>query len=129
MKKRVALILVLLMLSSTGFAQNPRDSGGSTGGVSRHTSIVELGGLRRSIAPESQHLGRAVNRGRSGASASARRGHPVLTGAAIGAGAAYLINATACKTGESVCSAPGNLLMAGIGAGIGALVGVLVSRR
>jgi hypothetical protein len=54
--------------------------------------------------------------------------HPVLLGAAIGAGAGFVLNASACRTGESVCTAAGNLMMAGIGAGVGAVVGAIVGR-
>jgi hypothetical protein len=43
-----------------------------------------------------------------------RTGHPVLIGGAIGATAGLVLNATAYRTGESVCT--GAALMAGIGA-------------
>ena len=97
--------------------------------MGRISLMVEIGQLRRSAALEFRHAGQALDGSPSQAQPNARNGHPVLIGAAIGAGAGFLINVTACRTGESVCSAPGNLLMAGIGAGIGALVGVLVSRH
>jgi hypothetical protein len=128
MTKGVAAILILLVLPSIGFAQSPTDDPGSTGGVTRIALMVEIGQLRLSAALELRHTGQALDRGPSQAQPNTRS-HPVLIGAAIGAGAGLLINVTACRTGESVCSAPGNLLMAGIGAGIGALVGVLVSRH
>jgi hypothetical protein len=129
MKKGVAAILILLIFPSMGLAQSAIDHQGSIEGVGRIALMVELGELRRSAALESRHPEQALEGGPSQAQPNARIGHPVLIGAAIGAGAGFLINATACRTGESVCSAPGNLLMAGIGAGIGALVGVLVSRH
>jgi hypothetical protein len=55
--------------------------------------------------------------------------HPVLIGAAIGAGAGFVLNASACRTGESVCTSAGNLMMAGIGAGVGSVIGWLVAGR
>jgi hypothetical protein len=128
MKNGVAAILILLIFPSMGFAQSATDDPGSTERVGRIALIVEVGQPRRSAALEFRYPGQALDRGPSQAQPKARSGHPVLIGAAIGAGAGFLINVTACRTGESVCSAPGNLLMAGIGAGIGALVGVLVSR-
>jgi hypothetical protein len=129
MKKSVATILILLIFPSRGLAQSATDDPGSTEGVSRIALMVEIGQLRRSDALEFRHPGQTLDRGPSQAQPKARSGHPVLIGAAIGAGAGFLINVTACRTGESVCSASGNLVMAGIGAGIGALVGVLVSRH
>lgn len=129
MKKGVAAISILLILPSMGFAQSPIDDPGSTEGVGRIALMVEIGQLPRSAVLEFRHPVQALDRGPSRAQPNTRRGHPVLIGAAIGAGAGLVINVTACRTGESVCSAPGNLLMAGIGAGIGALVGVLVSRH
>ena len=129
MKKGVAAISILLILPSTAFAQSPTHDPSSTERVGRIALIVEIGQLQRSAALEFRHSGQAFDRGPSQAQPNTRSGHPVLTGAAIGAGAGLLINATACRTGESVCSAPGNLLMTGIGAGIGALVGVLVSKH
>jgi hypothetical protein len=129
MKKGVAAISILLILPSMSFAQTPTHDPSSTEGAGRTAMMVDIGPLQRSAALEFQHSGQALDRGQSQAQPKARSGHPVLIGAAIGAGAGLLINVTACRTGESVCSAPGNLLMAGIGAGIGALVGVLVSRH
>lgn len=129
MKKGVAAISILLILPSMGFAQSPTDDTSSTERVGRIALMVEIGQLRPSAALESPHPGQALDRGPGQAQPNTRRGHPVLIGAAVGAGAGLLINVTACRTGESVCSAPGNLLMAGIGAGIGALVGVVVSRH
>jgi hypothetical protein len=130
MKKGVAAISILLILPSMVFAQSPTHEPSSTEGVGRIALMVEIGPLQRSAALELRHSAQALDRGPSQAQRNGTRsGHPVLIGAAIGAGAGLLINVTACRTGESVCSAPGNLLMAGIGAGIGALVGVLVSRH
>jgi hypothetical protein len=129
MKKAVAAISILLILPSMGFAQSPTHDSNSTEGVGRIALRVEIGQLRRSATLEFRHSGQALDRGASQTQPSTRSGHPVLIGAAIGAGAGLLINVTACRTGESVCSTPGNLLMAGIGAGIGALVGLLVSRH
>jgi hypothetical protein len=129
MKRGVAAISILLILPSVGFAQSPIHDPSSTEGAGRIALMVEIGQLQRSAALEFRHSGQAPDRGPSQLQPNTRSGHPVLLGAAIGAGAGLLINVTACRTGESVCSAPGNLLMAGIGAGIGALVGVLVSRR
>ncbi len=129
MKKGVAAISILLILPSTGFAQSPTHDPSSTERIGRIALIVEIGQLQRSAALEFRHSRQALDLGPSQAQPNTRSGHPVLIGAAIGAGAGLLINATACRTGESVCSAPGNLLMAGIGAGIGALVGVLVSKH
>jgi len=39
-----------------------------------------------------------------------------------------MINATQCRSGDSICTGGGNALMAGIGAAIGATVGALISR-
>jgi hypothetical protein len=55
--------------------------------------------------------------------------HPVLLGAVIGGATGFVLNASACRTGESVCTSAGNLMMAGIGAGVGAFVGWLVAGR
>src|SRR5262249_50543320 len=55
--------------------------------------------------------------------------HPVLLGAVIGGVGGFVLNASACRTGESVCTSAGNLMMAGIGAGVGAFVGWLVAGR
>jgi hypothetical protein len=129
MKKGVAAILILLIFPSIGLAQSTADDPGSTGGVRRIALMVEMDQQRRSPALEFRYPAQSFDRGLSQAQPKARSGHPVLIGAAIGAGAGFLINATACRTGESVCTAPGNILMAGIGAGVGALVGVLVSRH
>ena len=129
MKKGIAVISMLLSLQSKILAQRPTRDTSLTDGVGRLASVVEIGHLQRSADLEFEHSRRAFDRGSSQAQPSIRHRHPVLIGAAIGAGAGLLINVTACRTGESVCSAPGNLLMAGIGAGIGALVGVLVSRH
>ena len=128
MKKVVAVISILLILSSICFAQSPTREPSSTEGADR-IALVDIGQLQPSAVLEFRHSGQALERGPSQAQSNTRSGHPVLIGAAIGAGAGLLINVTACRTGESVCSAPGNLLMAGIGAGIGALVGVLVSKH
>jgi hypothetical protein len=129
MKRSVAAVSILLLLPSMGFAQSLPHDPSSTEGVGRIALRVEIGQLQRPAALEFRHSGQALAHGPSQAQPNTRSGHPVLLGAAIGAGAGLLINVTACRTGESVCSAPGNLLMAGIGAGIGALVGVLVSRH
>lgn len=129
MKRAVAAISILLILPSMGLAQSPTHDPSSTKGVDRIALMIEVGQLQRSEALESRHFGQALDRSPTQAQPNTRSGHPVLIGAAIGAGAGLLINVTACRTGESVCSAPGNLLMAGIGAGIGALIGVLVSRH
>ena len=129
MKKGIVAILILLISPSMGFAQSATDDPSSTAGVGRMTLMVEIGQPRRSAALEFRHPGQALDRGPSQTQPKARSGHPVLIGAAIGAGAGFLINVTACRTGEGACSAPGNLLMAGIGAGIGALIGALVSRH
>lgn len=129
MKKGIAVISILLSLQSKILAQSPTRDASSTEGVGRIASVVEIGHLQRSADLEFRHSRQALDRGSSQAQPSIRNRHPVLIGAAIGAGAGLLINVTACRTDESVCSAPGNLLMAGIGAGIGALVGVLVSRH
>jgi hypothetical protein len=129
MMRGVATIAILLILPSMGYAQGPTHDPSSTVGIGRIASMVEIGQLQRSAALPFRHPGHTLDRVRSQAQPNARRGHPVLIGAAIGAGAGVLINVTACRTGESVCSARGNFLMAGIGAGIGALLGVLVSRH
>ena len=119
MKRGVAAILIVLVLPTTGFAQRQSDAG-SSGGVGGIAITVDLARSR----PE-----QAFNRAASQPQPSVHHGHPVLIGAAVGAGAGYVLNATACRTGESVCTVPGNLLLAGIGAGIGAVIGVLISRR
>jgi hypothetical protein len=129
MKKGVAVISILLILPSLCFAQSPTYDSSSAERVGRIAVMAEMGPLQRSAALEFRRSGHALDRVGSQAQPNARTGHPVLIGAAVGAGAGLLINVTACRTGESVCSAPGNLLMAGIGAGIGALVGMLVSRH
>lgn len=129
MKQGVAAISLVLILPSLVFAQSATPDPGSTEGVGRMAVMVDIGPLQRSAALAFRRSGQALERSPSQAQPNVRSGHPVLVGAAIGAGAGLLINVTACRTGESVCSAPGNLLMAGIGAGIGALVGVLVSRH
>jgi len=129
MKKGVASILILLIVPSLGFAQSPTHDPSSTDGAGRIALKVEIGQLQRSSALDFWHSGQAFDPGSSQLQPNTRSSHPVLIGAAIGGGAGLLINVTACRTGESVCSAPGNLLMAGIGAGIGALVRVLVSRH
>jgi hypothetical protein len=129
MKKGVAAISILLILPSMGFAQSPTRDPGSTEGVGRIALMVEIDRLQRPATLEFRHSGQALDHNPNQAQPKTLSRHPVLIGAAIGAGGGLLINVTACRTGESVCSAPGNLLMAGIGAGIGALFGVLVSRH
>ena len=129
MKKSIAVLSILLTLHTTMLAQSLTRDASSTEAVGRIASVIEIGQLQRSAALELRHSRQALDRGSKPVQPSTRKRHPVLIGAAIGAGAGLLINVTACRTGESVCSAPGNLLMAGIGAGIGALVGVLVSRH
>lgn len=129
MKKGIAATSILLMLPSVGFAQSPTGDPSSPDGIGRIALTVAIGQLQRPAALEFRLPSQALDRGTNQAQPNTRRGHPVLIGAAIGAGAGLLINVAACRTGESVCSGPGNLLMAGIGAGIGALVGVLVSRH
>jgi hypothetical protein len=129
MRKGIAAISILLVFPSMGMAQSPTHDPRSTERAGRIAVMVDVGQLPRSAALESRYSGRLLDRGPSKAQSNTRSGHAVLIGAAIGAGAGLLINVTACRTGESVCSAQGNLLMAGIGAGIGALVGVLVSRH
>lgn len=129
MKKGVAAISILLVLPSMAFAQSPTRDASSTEGSGRIALMVEVGQLQRSAALEFRHSGQALDRSPNQVQPNNRSSHSVLIGAAIGAGAGLLTNVTACRTGESVCSAPGNLLMAGIGAGVGALIGVLVSRH
>jgi hypothetical protein len=129
MKKGVAAFLVWLILPSICFAQSATGSAGSTDVLDRNAWMVEIGPLRGPAALEFRHPEQVLHSGQSQAQPNAHHGHPVLIGVAIGAGAGYLINATACRTGEGVCTFPGNMLMAGIGAGIGALVGVLISRH
>jgi hypothetical protein len=128
MNKAVAAISILLFLPSIAFAQSPHDPS-LIERAGRIALMIEIDQLQRPGTSTFRHIGRTLDRSTGQAQPNTRRGHPVLIGAAIGAGAGFLINATACRTGESVCSTPGNLMMAGIGAGIGALVGVLVSRH
>jgi hypothetical protein len=123
--KTMMAILVSLTVPFTVLAQ--RDEGGTSAGTV--ALIAVEGPLHRSVAREAKRLARMPETGSSQTQQTAHHhGHPVLLGAAIGAGAGFLLNATACRTGESVCTGPGNLLMAAIGAGIGAAIGALVSR-
>jgi hypothetical protein len=119
MKQRITAILISLMLPSAVCAQSSIDRRGS-----RIATADGGGPLHRSALREAERIVKIV----ANQSQQHRRvRHPVLLGAAIGAGAGFLINATACRTGESICTGGGNVLMAGIGGGIGAAVGALVS--
>jgi hypothetical protein len=129
MKKGIAVVSMLLSLQSTSFAQSRTPAASPTAGIARIAATLDIGQLQRSTDRTFVRSRQALSRGSRQAQPSARNRHPVMIGAAIGAGAGLLINVSACRTGESVCTASGNLLMAGIGAGVGALVGVLVSRR
>jgi hypothetical protein len=124
MKKMVTVILVVLMVPLTVRAQG--DDGAARAGSVAPIAIE--GPLHRSVVREAERLAKAPDIASSQAQQKAHHGHPILLGAAIGAGAGFLLNATACNTGESVCSGPGNVLMAAIGAGIGAAIGAVVSR-
>jgi len=122
--KTMMAILVSLTVPFTVLAQ--RDEGGTSAGT---VALIDVEGpLHRSVVREVERLAKVPDIGSSQTQQKAHHGHPVLLGAAIGAGAGFLLNATACRTGESVCTGPGNLLMAAIGAGIGAAIGALVSR-
>ena len=125
MKNGVAAILMLLICPSIGLAQSATRESAPPEGPTPIARMVEIGQRRRPAALELWHSGHALSGDQNQAQPKARSGHPVLIGAAIGAGSGFLLNATACRTGESVCTGAGNLLMAGIGA----LVGVLVSRH
>lgn len=130
MKEGLAVISLLLSLQSKALAQSPTFDAKSAAGESRIASVIAMDQALGSADREFRHAREAFSpRSPTQAQPGSRTRHPILLGTAIGAGAGLLINVTACRTGESVCSAPGNLLMAGIGAGIGALVGVLVSRH
>jgi hypothetical protein len=124
MRKTIAAILMALTLGPHVVAQ------GHESNVS--TVVVGMTGPAgprfRPATRELERLAKTADT-QSGKTQRGTGGHhPVLVGAAIGAGAGFLINATACRTGESICTGAGNVLVAGIGAAIGAAVGALVSR-
>lgn len=131
MRRAVATILMVGLLPSIALGQSAPIADEPSAALHRlrlRAAIVDTGPPRRFASQELNEHSR-FDRGSRQTAAKQSNGHPVLIGAAIGAGAGFLINATACRTGESVCSGAGNLLMAGIGAGAGALVGLLISRR
>jgi hypothetical protein len=122
MMKPIAAILMSLMLPSAVLAHTAKDRD-----VVRLAS--EARPLHRAVMREAERLAKMQDSSPAQRSQStARGGHPVLIGVAIGAGAGFLTNATFCRTGEGFCTGAGNLVMAGIGAGIGAVIGALVSR-
>jgi len=122
MKKRIAAMLMSLMLPSTVLAQATNDR--DVARMAAETRPLHLAAMR-----EAERLAKTQDPSAAQpAPSTARAGHPVLLGVAIGAGAGFLTNATFCRTGEGLCTGAGNLLMAGIGAGIGAAIGALVSR-
>ena len=122
MMKPIAAILMSLMLPSAVVAHTAKDRD-----VVRLAS--EARPLHRAVMREAERLAKMQDSSPAQRSQStARGGHPVLIGVAIGAGAGFLTNATFCRTGEGFCTGAGNLVMAGIGAGIGAVIGALVSR-
>ncbi len=124
MKKQIVAILLSLMVASPVFAQIvPNDAK-----AARIAATIDAGGpLYRSAVREAEGMAQARANESQQQQQKRRIRHPALVGAAIGAGAGFLITAP-CRTGESWCSTPGKVLMTGIGAGFGAAVGVLVSR-
>jgi hypothetical protein len=119
MKKVTAVLLVALM-PSTALAQASKDHGGARIAIPISSGPLYLSAVRKAE-------GLVETRDQQSQQAK-RTGHPVLLGAVIGGTAGFVINATQCRTGESVCTGAGNALMAGIGAAIGAAVGALISR-
>jgi hypothetical protein len=130
MRKAAAAILVSLMIPSSVFAQSQTIEPPANSQANRVATVVgPRDGLRVRGALQLTGATTPFSLAPTHAPSKARKSHPVMIGAAIGAGAGYLLNATACRTGESVCTVPGNILMAGIGAGVGAVVGLFVGRR
>ena len=130
MRKAVTATLISLIIPSSAFGQSSTIPTHSNSATNRVAPVVDTpGSLRLPGALQLVDSREAFTTASTQTPSKRRNGHPVLIGAAIGAGAGYLINVTACRTGESVCSGAGDLMTAGIGAGIGALVGLLIARR
>jgi hypothetical protein len=122
MEKRIAAMLMSLMLPSTVLAQTTNDR--DVARMATEARPLHLAAMR-----EAERLAKMQDNGSAQPlQSTARAGHPVLLGVAIGAGAGFLATATFCRTGEGFCTGAGNLVMAGIGAGIGAVIGALVFR-
>ena len=119
MKQCLAAVVLSLVLPAVTLAQNP-----TTQTLSKLPTNVA--GPLYGFAP--RQADRVATPSSNSPQKKTRVRHPVLLGAAIGAGAGFVINAAACRTGESVCTSGGNVLMAGIGAGIGAAIGAVLSR-
>jgi hypothetical protein len=117
MKKTMALLLAAL-IPSTALAQPSQDKEPARIAMALVSGPISLSAVRNAE--------RFVETPDHQSQQKTRTGHPVLIGAAIGATAGFVLNATPYRTGESVWT--GAALMAGIGAAVGAGIGALVSR-
>lgn len=133
MTKIVAAVAIALVARTGVFAQSLQSftsDAASRGNVGRAPLVIDVRDVTEDVDVRHRISRRDMAERASLQTPPARRvRHPVLLGAAIGAGAGFVLNASACRTGESVCTSAGNLMMAGIGAGVGAVVGWLVAGR
>lgn len=130
MTKVVVAVLIALVARTGVFAQSLTSDAPFADPTLRLEHPIALRDAVYVATGETRRLERRREAGASQQTPTTHRvRHPVLLGAVIGGATGFVLNASACGTGEAFCTSAGNLFMAGVGAGVGAVVGWLVAGR